>query len=387
MVNPNYFNDTPIVGPGDDRFGIDPFAQALARSIKNIRSPIGATIALNGIWGSGKSSAVNLIRHHLAGETEAGKLEIIDFKCWWFRGEEALTLAFLQELNTAISKNLGEGARQLIPQIGETLLRAGPLVGSAISAVSGGFWGPLVSGSMDIAKRFFPAEESIEDLFQKLADALEAQEKRFLVLIDDIDRLSVEEALLIFRLVKSVGRLPNVIYLLAYDRVLAEKAVALKYPAEGPHFLEKIIQASFELPLPLRDDLNSAVLSEIEALCGAPTTDEEMRRFMNVFYDAISPYLSTPRDLTRLSNAMAVSWPAIEGEVDLADYVALDPSVEVWLPIASDVAVTPSLNAGQEKLVPMINYDVKVLNAAIYEQSTTIAGCSEQLIKSLTTER
>ena len=99
MTKPGYFNDAPILTPDDDRFGIDRFAKVLAQSFKDIESPIGATIAINGPWGSGKSSAVNLIRHHLKNDFQDGKLELIDFRCWWFRGEEALTLAFLQELN------------------------------------------------------------------------------------------------------------------------------------------------------------------------------------------------------------------------------------------------------------------------------------------------
>lgn len=45
-------------------------------------SPVGTTIAINGPWGSGKSSDVNLIRREL--ETRKNdQLTIIDFKCWW----------------------------------------------------------------------------------------------------------------------------------------------------------------------------------------------------------------------------------------------------------------------------------------------------------------
>lgn len=324
MTKPGYFNDAPILTPDDDRFGIDRFAQALAQSFKDIKSPIGATIAINGPWGSGKSSAVNLIRHHLQKDVEEGKLELIDFRCWWFRGEEALTLAFLQELNASLRKSLGKRAKELIPRLSKTLLQAGPVVGPVMNLATGGIWGALTSGSMDFAKRFFSETESIEKLFQRLSKALEEQGKRFLVLIDDIDRLTPNEALLIFRLVKSVGRLPNVMYLLVFDRELAEKAVTEMYPSEGPHFLEKIIQASFELPLPARDDLNTAALSQIEALCGSPIDRDQLLRFMNIFYDAVSPYLNTPRDLTRLSNAVAVSWPAVAKEVDLSDYIALE---------------------------------------------------------------
>jgi len=321
MPEPIYFNDAPILTPDDDRYGIDPFTQALAQSIRRMSSPIGATIALNGTYGSGKTSAVNLIRHHLKSAVDDGDLEIIDFKCWWFSGEEALTLAFLQELNAALGKSLGKKAKELIPKLGRTLLRAGPVIGPAINIATGGFLGP---GSVDFVKQFFSEGESVETVFQQLSKALEEQKKRFLVIIDDIDRLTPDEALLVFRLAKSVGQLPNVMYLLVFDRELAEKAVKERYPSEGPHFLEKIIQASFELPLPPRDDLNAAVLEEIERQCGSPEGDEALRRFLNIFYDTVEPYIKSPRDVTRLSNAMTVSWPPVAREVNLADFVALE---------------------------------------------------------------
>jgi predicted KAP-like P-loop ATPase len=50
--------------------------------------------------------------------------------------------------------------------------------------------------------------------------------------MDGIDRLTPEQTLVIFRLVKSVGRLPNVVYLLAFDTTLAECLVAERYPAD-----------------------------------------------------------------------------------------------------------------------------------------------------------
>jgi predicted KAP-like P-loop ATPase len=287
-------------------------------------SPVGTTIALNGPWGSGKSSAVNLIRHHLKKDIEDDKLSIIDFKCWWFRGEEALVLAFLQELDSSLQKSLGEKIRKLIPQLGTRLFQTGQIVGAAIDMTAVPGLGSLASGTMDFAKRFFSDREPIEEVFNKLSDALANQSKRFLIVIDDIDRLTPQEALAIFRLVKTVGRLSRVMYLLVFDRELAEKAVKEIYPSEGPHFLEKIIQASFDLPLPTRDDLNRAMFYRIGLLCGEPNNADQLRRFMNIFYDAVSPYMNTPRDLTRLSNAITVSWPAVATEVDVGDYLAIE---------------------------------------------------------------
>lgn len=324
MTNLNSFNDVPITMSEEDLFGIDPFAQALAKSLRDMASPVGTTIALNGPWGSGKSSAVNLIRYHLKKDIEDDTLSIVDFKCWWFRGEEALILAFLQELDSSLQKSLGEKIKKLIPQLGNKLLQAGQIVGPGIDMTVGGGLGSLASGTMDFAKRFFSDSEPIEEVFRKLSDTLENQTKRFLIIIDDIDRLTPHEALAIFRLVKTVGRLPRVMYLLVFDRELAEKAVKETYPSEGPHFLEKIVQASFDLPLPTRDDLNRAMLSRVGVLCGEPKTTDQLRRFMNIFHDAVSPYLNTPRDLTRLSNAITVSWPAVAEEVNVGDYLAIE---------------------------------------------------------------
>jgi predicted KAP-like P-loop ATPase len=166
-------------------------------------------------------------------------------------------------------------------------------------------------------------EDTVESLHAQLINVLAAQDKRFLIVIDDMDRLAPDEALLMFRLVKSIGRLPNVIYLLVFDRQLAEAVVSERYPSEGPHYLEKIIQAGFDIPEPRQADLNEELLQQVGIICGMPSGDEVVR-FMNLFYDVIAPEMRTPRDLIRLTNALAVTWPAIGSEVDRADFVGME---------------------------------------------------------------
>lgn len=319
---PQYFNDSPIERREDDRYGVQAFGEALATSLLSIAKPVGTTIAVTGPWGSGKSSAVNLIRAELRDRKE-DTLSVFDFKCWWYRGEEAIALAFLQELNSALKSSLGDKVKGLVPEMGRYLLQAGPVLGSAVALASTGGWGALVTGSAAFAKRFFPEKPSLENTFRKLSKTLATQNKRVLIIIDDIDRLAPDEALGVFRLVKSIGRLPNVMYLLVFDRALAEAAVAERFPSEGPHFLEKIIQASFELPSPTPSDLHNALLAAFQELCGTP--DEEYQvRFMNLFYDVVAPYLTTPRHVTRLINAITVTWPPVANNISHADYLALE---------------------------------------------------------------
>lgn len=321
MTN-RYFNDSPIETPDDDRYGITPFAESLAKSILGIKKPVGTTIALNGAWGSGKSSAVNLIRGELD-KAHDETLVISDFKCWWYSGEEALALAFLQNLHALLSDTLKDKVKDLVPKIGRGLLQAGPVIGAAVALTPAGILAPLAGASTNFTKRFFSDGDTLEKTFHKLTEVLEEEDRRFLIVIDDIDRLSPDEALAIFRMVKSVGRLPNVMYLLVFDRALADQVVAERYPSEGPHFLEKIIQAGFELPTPLRTDLNRAILSAIETTCGSPD-EAQVQRILNLFHDIVAPYLTTPRHVARFQNAISVTWPAIAGEVSLADFISLE---------------------------------------------------------------
>ena len=322
-MDPLSHNDQPISEPSEDRFGIDPFARALASSIRRLKAPTGSVVAVNGPWGSGKSSAVNLIRHHLADAVKADELVVIDFACWWFRGEDALALAFFRELYAGFAPSLGEKIKKALPKLGARLLRAGSVLGGAADVAGAGGIGKAAGSAMEWIGGLIEQDESVEKLHSDLSRALAEQKKRFLVIVDDIDRLSPDEALLIFRLVKSVGRLPNVMYLLVYDRQLAEKIVSERYPSEGPHYLEKIVQAAFELPEPSPADLQAHLLSQIAAICGTPGEDD-VTRFMNVFHDGIAHLVRTPRDVARFANALAVTWPAVEGEVNLADFLALE---------------------------------------------------------------
>ncbi len=316
-------NDKPITQPDEDRFGMDTFAQALAAAIRKIKAPEGTVIALNGPWGSGKSSAINLIQHHLTEPVAAGEIKVLNFACWWFRGEEALALAFFRELYAGLGPSLGDRFKKALPKIGAHLLRAGSIVGAAADVAGYKGAGKAAEASFSWMADLIHTEDTVEKLHAELSAALAAQKTRFLIVIDDIDRLAPDEALLIFRLVKSVGRLPNVVYLLVFDRELAEAIVAERFPSEGPHYLEKIIQAGFDLPQPQAFNLNQELLRQIDALCGTPSEDK-LKRFMNVFYEVVAPEIRTPRDLVRLMNGLNVTWPAIGAEVDCADFVALE---------------------------------------------------------------
>ena len=322
MAEETRHNDQPISLPSEDLYGFNPFAQAIANGIRKMPAPNGYVLAINGPWGAGKSSVINLVLHHLAGDTAGGSIKVIRFTPWWFRGEEALALAFFRELQAALNPSLGGKAKKLLPKIGARLLRGGGLVGSVLDVAAGG-GGAVASNAMAYLESLIETNDSLEALHDELRAALGKLPHRFLIVIDDIDRLTPDESLLIFKLVKSVGQLPNVLYVLAYDRALAEKLVAERYPSEGPHFLEKIVQAVFEVPEPSANALQAQLQAQIAEICEL-CFDGTSVEFFNIFFDVVTPEIAKPRDLIRYMNTITFSWPAVAGEVDVGDFLALE---------------------------------------------------------------
>jgi predicted KAP-like P-loop ATPase len=323
--------DHPIDLPAQDAFGFDPFAKAIATSIAGLKSPEGLVIGVHGPWGSGKSSAVNLVKHHLAmgGLKAAEDLVLVEFNPWWFNGTDALAIAFFRELGSAIGKSLPDKARDAFRALGRKLGSASPLIEAAVNLATVGTGGAAAGGAAKFVGDVLGGERTVPEEHAVIAKALRAADKRYLVIIDDLDRLSADDALLIFKLVKSVGRLPNVIYLMVFDRELTEAAVAERFPSEGAHFLEKIVQAAFELPPPEPDDLRSLLLNNVGRVIGE-IEDDRMTRFMNVFYDVVAPNIARPRDVVRLTNALEVTWPAVAGDVDAADFLAMETLRLFW---------------------------------------------------------
>jgi predicted KAP-like P-loop ATPase len=313
-------NDAPISEPKDDLYNLDPFARAVARAIQNMKAPEGIVLAVNGPWGSGKSSAINLVRHHLKGVIDKGRIVPVAFNPWWFSGTDAITIAFFRELAGAVGRTLPDNIRLSIEKLGDSISTVGAVAGIALDIKAPGL-GRLFSGITGAVPKML-SRRTVEQEHDAVVKALAAQERRFLVFIDDIDRLSPDDALTIFRLVKSVGRLPNVIYLLSFDRTLAEKTVIERFPSEGSTYLQKIVQGSFDIPLPPLDILRRHILMAAQTTMGE-IPDSDAQRFMNVFFDAVAPFVSTPRDVIRIENELRATWPSVEGEVDRGDFLAI----------------------------------------------------------------
>lgn len=172
--------------------------------------------------------------------------------------------------------------------------------------------------------------KSLEERKQELSELLKKRVRPLLIIIDDIDRLTAIEIQLIFRVVKANLDLPNVAYLLLFQRENVEKALQKISTVSGRDFLEKIVQAGFDIPVVERLRLERVLFSQLDVLIedsGAGSTFDR-KRWANIFIPGIRPYFETLRDVYRFLSTLRFHVGVLKGkasfEVNIVDLIAIE---------------------------------------------------------------
>ncbi|MDO4905797.1 MAG: P-loop NTPase fold protein [Lautropia sp.] len=323
--------DRPSTDPKDDLFGRAPFAKSLAGSICGYAGDDGLVLALYGTWGSGKSTVLNYIGYYLEQVTGGERPVVVSFNPWWFSGQENLARAFLGQLQAVLPAR-SEKFKRLGNLLGEFAEGIGGLID--LSGMAGGAASKLGKLIGMVTK---PKQKDVPALKAEISKILKDAGKRILVIIDDIDRLTPEETRQLFTVIKALADFPNVVYLLAFDRDVAAQAIEQQSGLPGERYLEKIIQVPFELPPVDREALREALLKRLDEILGdVPEGSFDQSYWTNVYRNGIDALIQVPRDVVRFTNTLAVTYPAVRGEVNAVDFIALE-ALRVFLPGLYDV--------------------------------------------------
>ncbi|ARN82682.1 KAP family P-loop NTPase fold protein [Methylocystis bryophila] len=348
------FADRPISHPQDDAFGLSSFADALATSLLQMSPKDGLVISVEGPWGAGKSSAIALAARTIklrllaglgeglealeelaedqldakwAAKAKIRTTHIVRFNPWNFSGQENLVRAFFNELAAQIDaepegklKKAMNSVAGYLPSVAGVLAAGGTLATGHLPAAAAA--GAAARAAGEAAERALKSQSSLEGAKKKLAEALREADQRIIVIIDDLDRLLPSEMRAVFSLVKSLGDLPNVLYVLSFDETIVRNALEQSAEKIDPAFLEKIVQVSLKLPPPWRDELRQLLFTRLNAITGDAEL-ADLDRWRRALIGAIDPYLETPRDVTRLVNTIQVIWPNVEGDVDVTDLIVI----------------------------------------------------------------
>jgi len=318
----NLNSDQPIEKPTEDRFGRARFAKRVADVITRRDDPSSIVISVNAPWGDGKTSVLNMISGYL----QEQKIAILTFNPWRFPDEDKLLKTFFLSLADTLGVKIETG----FEKTGGFLRKHQKLAG-IISAF--GFEGDKVAEGLGELL----SDASIEVLKERIAENLREKKQRIAILMDDIDRLDVNEIHAVFRLIKLSASFPFTDYVLSFDSERVAQALNNRYGGNqdaGKNFLEKIVQVSLPLPPASSTALMKLTIDGINSalrLADINLSEEEAQRFSEFFGKSFRSRIQTPRLSKRFANALTFALPLMKGEANPLDLIFIE-AIKIFYP-------------------------------------------------------
>lgn len=284
--------DMPCTSEEEDLLEISKYVKGLGKFIRECQTPM--SIAIQGDWGTGKTSTLNLLKKNLEADKDTNGIKCAFFNTWQysqFNMEDSLYVSFVHNLVKQCGGN---------DEILKTVAGFGKL--AFFKAIDWKF-GTNASEILDgFEKAKKDQMESVSKLQEDFAELVKKTGKRLVIFIDDLDRLNPEVAVELLEIIKLFVNVENSIFVLAIDYEVVVKGVRKKYgeslsEEKCRNFFDKIIQLPFKMPVE-RYNLTELVRKAVQEQ--THMTDEGV----NIVAEFISDVMGTnPRTFKRLVNA------------------------------------------------------------------------------------
>jgi len=296
--------DEPLFKNGVDELERRDDANDLVRKILATTSEKSIAIGINGEWGSGKTSFIQMMKDELAKKKEA---VIIDFNPWRGYKENALYRDFFLALSEEVGKH-GDLLKMDLKRYGDTL-----------TSTKESFLDSVVSFGTNLFD-----VDSIEGQHKEINDILKKLNKTFIVFVDDLDRLSSPEIVDIIKLVRNTADFFNLKFVLAYDRNYLLSALKRLNDYNYETYLEKVILFEHSL-LPISEThIKKALRSLFSQYIVEQAQDDFKKITAVVNFERgahILRFVFNLRDVKRLCNKVIPLFNERYKEVDAVDFV------------------------------------------------------------------
>ena len=326
-----YSSDKPINKISEDLLGRAPFSFQLAKAITNYKENSGLVIGIYGSWGTGKTSIINMIENEIS-NFEDDKTIFIRFSPWNYSDKDSLIRLFFESLKIKLNIQRNKKINNAIDNYLEAL---------DILTIFPFFNTNLVGIFKKIIKSIRNNNEisDLETNKRSLEKHLVETNKKIIVVIDDLDRLTNIQIREIFQLVKQVADFPNLIYILSMDRDVVARALTEVQNIDGNDYLEKIVEIPFEIPKIGKDKLQNILNNKIENIINSSNEkiDININYWSKVYFKCIEPYINTIRDVNRVINTFQFRFPVLIQETCFEDLFAitvlevLEPKLYKWI--------------------------------------------------------
>lgn len=306
------YNDQPIGQDKEDKLNRTSFVDEIVELINRYTeydekkdNHDGLVIGLEGAWGSGKTSVLNLLENRF--QKKKGKYVIQRLDSWLALDSTALAAEFFKTLGVAAADTGAFPGKKQIQKIPNVISNFAKSITLSIPT-------PVVSIGFDFSK--FLHSNTLREEKENIKEKLSKSQKYIIYMIDDIDRLNSKEIAFVMQLVKNIADFPKVIYILSYDHDIVAEALHRIDGKNGRNFMEKIVQVPIQMPEFGKADLLRYFCDELRTIVQSESSSQNKVRFdtsqgkiiMDKVYMSIEPYLKNFRDCKRLLNAYQIRY-------------------------------------------------------------------------------
>ena len=273
-----------------DLFNRSNIVKQLAEAMQHPTSKHSYVIGLTGIWGSGKSTILNLAKKKISKDTNSVDLSHTnksDFDLWLFESKEEIIKGMYNYFLTG----LGIQYRSALTN---------KLITSAAKLLAG--------VSINGIETLFLDPNTYQDVFklkEKLTNYVKSTNKHYIMCIENLDRADNEQVILILKLINSVFDIPNVTYVLLYDNERLNK-VLKNTESSNVSFAEKVINQEIQMSISIDLDICNTCLNNLRDSYGMNNSFQvrgEAKDFQKVQENIVSN-ITTIRDLKRIINSV-----------------------------------------------------------------------------------
>ena len=309
--------DVPRKHTQEDLFGIQVYQNALIRYVKLTDTPI--TIALQGEWGSGKTSLMNLLKYNLCDVDDSPYFPIW-INTWQYslmKTPGQTIMGILEGIIKQIgalnpSKQKWEESRKKIGGIFKKMATVGTKIAAGTVGIDGGLVDELLEGGENAQSDIVKLKTEISEMIEQILAEFPGK-NGFTFYIDDLDRIDPPVAVEILELLKNIFDLEHCIFILAIDYDVVIKGLKPKFgeltennEREFRSFFDKIIQLPFSMPVASYnvDAFLVDALSKIEFFTSKELEDTELaEKLSEITRLSVG---TNPRSLKRLTNTLAL---------------------------------------------------------------------------------
>lgn len=308
--------DVPRQYSQNDLFGIQVYQDALIKFIKLTDTPI--TIALQGEWGSGKTSLMNMLRYNLCDKDDA-LFYPVWINTWQYSLMNTPNQAIIAILEGIIGQigelNPGhkwEESKKKIGRLFKKMASVGTKIAAGTVGIDGGVVDEVFGFDTSGESSILALKKEIKKLIEE-ALSLNNSKVGFTFYIDDLDRIDPPVAVEILELLKNIFDIENCVFILAIDYDVIIKGLKPKFgeltdrnEREFRSFFDKIIQLPFSMPIASYnvDTFLVDALNTIEFFTPEELKDIELAE--NLSEIARLSVGSNPRSLKRLMNTLSL---------------------------------------------------------------------------------